>query len=137
MPDTVMMLEAGFVAAPNLLYAEVLKKHMYPEGSAVDLCLRQPEVVEAAKKYPYLNEIEITYGLIKDRWRSGVPFGFHIQLELGSAPANDQSGQRLFFTIESYLDPVQDWSGQPLQQDFSPSAALGEIRCWGGSEWGP
>jgi len=132
-PDHVLSVEAGLVATPKILYAQAVKQRLYPEGSVMDLCLAQPEVIEAAAKYPILNEVKITYDLIRDRWSDCVPFGFHILVDLESKDGD--AGQRLSFSVAGDLDPIQDWSGQRFPVEFSPSNELGDFRHWGGSEW--
>jgi hypothetical protein len=130
-------VDAGLVGLPNIPFQQAIRDELYPPRSAVGLCLAHSEVVESAKKFPILKEIEVTYDLIDDRrnWPDPETFGFHVLVELGKSAANDRSGRRMYFTVESGLDPPQDSSGQPMTQGFVPSFVLGVVRQCGASQW--
>jgi hypothetical protein len=136
-PGCVMTAAAGLSAEPNRPYAQVLAGGAYPEGSALFRGLRLPEAAAAARDYPILKKVEVTYDFIRDRWSETVPQGFHLALTFGDSPRGDRRGKRLYFTAESGLDALQDWQGRPVADQFESKDILGEFRGWGSNEWRP
>jgi hypothetical protein len=136
-PGCVMNAAAGLSAEPNRSYAQALVGGAYAEGSVLFCGLRLSEAAAAAKDYPILKKVAVTYDLIRDRWSETVPHGFHLWLTFGDSPRSDRRGKRLYFTAESGLDAFQDWQGRPLAEQFESKDTLGEFRGWGSTEWGP
>jgi hypothetical protein len=135
-PGCVMTTAAGLSAEPNRPYAQVLAGGAYPEGSVLFRGLRLPEAATAAREYPILKKVEVTYDFIRDRWSESVPQGFHLQLTYGDSPRSEQRGKCLYFTAESGLDAPQDCQGRPVADPFESKDILGEFRGWGSNEWG-
>jgi hypothetical protein len=133
-PGFVMTAEAGLLVEPNRLYAQVLTTGAYSDGSVLFRGLRLPEVAAAARDYPILKKIEVSYGFIRDRWRDSVPQGFSLHLTFGDSARDDQRGKSLYFTAASGLDALQDWQGRPLSQQFEPHDTVAEFRSWGSNE---
>ena len=64
----------------------------YPRGSVLDRFFEAPEVAKLAIVFPVLEEIELTYGRIRDKESESVPAGFHINA--GFAMAGEGKGGR-------------------------------------------
>jgi Skp family chaperone for outer membrane proteins len=131
----VMVAAAGLLAEPNRPYESVLISKAYPEGSVVFVGLRLPKLASAARTYPIVKRIEVTYDFIRDRWLDNVEQGFQFDVTLGTSALDDRKGKRAYFTVTSGLDGPQDWDGKPLDQAFKPQDTIGKFRSWGGSEW--
>ena len=126
--DEVTIIAAGLVGTPNISAKQAINERIYPPTSAVGLCLARDEMVEAVKEYPILKKVEITYELMQDSSGYFVPnYGFNVKIELGKSPGDEHAGMRLFYTVESNLDPSLDQNGKPLTQGFVPSSALGDV----------
>lgn len=134
-PGEVVFATAGLVARPEVEFAKLSADGAYPSDSAVGRCLATAEFREAVTKYPIVKRVEVTYDLIRDRWLDAVPYGFHVWIDLGESLQSDDAGSRLFFTVESGLDPPEDWHGQRLPAETGARPVFGEVRYWGGSEW--
>jgi hypothetical protein len=135
--NNVTEIDAGLFGMPNLPYTQAIQKKLFPPGSAVSLCLVESEVREAANTYPILKEVEIKYGLLHYHRSSEVPFSFHVDVTLGKSTSNDDEGIAFYFTVQSNLDPIQDWNGQQLPGPFTRSSELGEVTRWGSNQWSP
>lgn len=133
----VVKVAAGLTGSPNTPFEEAVRDELFPKRSAVGVCLADSGVVEAAKDYPILKEITVTYDLIRDKWNwsDTYSYGFHVSVELGKSAANDLAGRRMYFTVDSSLDPPEDRNGRPMTEGFEPSSALGEVHQWGSSQW--
>jgi hypothetical protein len=126
--DEVTIITAGLVGAPKISIRQAINERLYPPKSAVGLCLARVELDEDVKEYPILKKVEITYELIQNY--SGyfvTAHVFGVKIDLGKSLADENAGMRLFYTVESNLDPSLDRNGMPLTQGFAPSFALGEV----------
>ena len=134
-PGFVEIAVAGLLVKPNRPYTQVLAAGGYPQGSVLFRALRLPEVAAAAKTYPILKEFEVTYDFLRDRWALSRAQGFDITFAFADSTREERRGKSINIFAPSALDALQDYQGQPLEQQFKPQDTLGEFSYWGGREW--
>ena len=134
-PGRVTKVVAGLRATPNRPYAAVVARRPYPCGSVLARGIRLANASAAAKKYPVLKEIEVSYDFLHNRWLDTVPQGFELRLTFGASRRDDRRGKSLFFPVESRLDALQDWDGNALQKGYISKDSLGKFEGWGSTEW--
>lgn len=125
----------GLHASFEAPYKQVAGRNRYRRGSVLDRFLEMAEVKRLAAVFPVVEELELTYGRIRDKEAVSVPAGFHVNA--GFALVGEKGGGRgIAVTVESDLDPRETPGGRFLWDDFAPSGTMGPPVVRGGSFWG-
>lgn len=106
----------------------------YPRASVLGRFFELPELQRIAAVYPVLEEIEFTYGRIRDRESDSAPAGFHVNA--GFAMEGKAGGRGLLYTAEGGLDPREDRRGRLAREGFFPSDLVGPLTARGSGFWG-
>ncbi len=125
-------LHVTFEAAFKLLAAQ----QRYPRGSVLARFFEAPAVAKLAIVFPVLEEIELTYGWIRDKESEIVPAGFHINAGFAMAGEGKGGGRGVYYTVESGLDPRATRRGRLLWDGFVPDPTPGPLVLRGSSFWG-
>ncbi len=104
----------------------------YPEGIFRGI-FSQPLFRVDLGPYPILEELEVSYRHLVDRWQEHNPWGFLVVARL--ANRDRTAGKTFIFHVPSGLDPFQDHTGRNAPGAFVAGDTLGEWRTSGGSEW--
>jgi hypothetical protein len=124
----------GLHAVFEAPFKSVAARDRYPRDSVLARFLALPELPRVAAVFPILEEIEFTYGRIRDKSRDGAPAGFHVNA--GFVMEGNAGGRSVYYTAEAGLDPREiergrlDWTG------FSPSNEIGPLTPRGSGIWG-
>jgi hypothetical protein len=135
-PGLVMAAKSGLSATPNERYTKFLKRDVYPTDSVLDRVLRSAKVGAAAKEYPFLKRLDVSYDGLRDPNLARRGQGFWVEITLSDSLKNEERVSRLRFFVPSGLDGPCDSEGRPLEPDFLPKDTLGEVQYRGGSESG-
>jgi hypothetical protein len=106
----------------------------YPRESVLGRFFDLPQIHKMAQVFPLLEEIDFTYGRIREAGVEAAAFGFHVNA--GFAMDGKKGGRAIYYTAQSGLDPPErrrgrlDWSG------FAPSDATGTLTPRGTGYWG-
>jgi hypothetical protein len=106
----------------------------YGRNEILQKFLDLPELQRVAIAFPFVEEIEFTYGRIRDNSADGAPAGFHVNA--GFVMEGNAGGRSVYYTAEAGLDPREiergrlDWTG------FTPSTEIGPLTPRGSGIWG-
>ena len=126
----------GLHVAFEAAFRSVAARRRYPPGSVLAQFLELPEIQKLAIVFPVLEEIELTYGRIRDKELETVPAGYHVNASFLGAGREKGGGRGVFYTAESGLDPPSTPEGRLLWEAFAPSGTLGPLTFRGSSFWG-
>jgi hypothetical protein len=133
-PWHVREVVVGLHVRHNAAFKAISATPRYPRASVLQQFLDLPDLQKLAAIFPSLEEIEFTYGRIRDRNADGAPAGFHVNA--GFVMDGNAGGRSVYYTAEAGLDPREidrgrlDWAG------FTPSAAVGPLTPRGSGIWG-
>lgn len=116
-------------------YAEVVKQHLYPRRTVLEKAFLSDLIREDGNRWPLVNRVEVSYGLLGNRWHEFNPHAFELNVDFGISAEKDIAGQSEHFSFPSGLDPLEDCSGRKQNEKFRPANTLGDLFYWGGSEW--
>ena len=125
----------GLHAAFDAPFKTLAERDAYPRGSVMAQFFELPEVKKLATVFPILEEIELTYGRIREKDSETVPAGFHLNAGFVTAKG-ERGGRGLYYTAESGLDPRETRSGKSIWDGFTSSDTLGPLTTRGSSFWG-
>lgn len=123
-------LHAGFDAP----FKTVAAIDRYPRGSVLGKFLELPELQKVALVFPLLEEIEFTYGRIRDKGADGAAAGFHVNA--GFVMEGLAGGRGVYYTAEAGLDPRETLRGRLDWSGFASSDAVGPLVPRGTGFWG-
>jgi hypothetical protein len=129
--------ELGLHAKVGLPLKAAVAKDFYPKDSVLDRFLKKEDGFGESSKLAMLDSLEISYGLIFNRWVEIHPRGFHI--EITTLSEDGKQGYASRFTVPSGLDPLEDRDGNRVTEGFKSENTLGEIGGKlgiGGHGWG-
>jgi hypothetical protein len=126
----------GYHVEFNAPYRAVSSTDRYPRGSVLALFFEVPEVRTLALAFPVLEEIELTYGRIRDKSSPSAPAGFHVNAGFAGGGAGAGGGRGVYYTAESGLDPLEGPGARLQWAGFRPSETLGPLTLRGSSFWG-
>ncbi len=106
----------------------------YPRTGVLQMFLDQPDLPKVAVVFPFVEEIEFTYGRIRDNSADGAPAGFHVNA--GFVMDGKAGGRSVYYTAEAGLDPRELERGRLDWQEFAPSADVGPLTPRGSGVWG-
>jgi hypothetical protein len=132
-PGYVTSARSGLSGAPRERYTTFLARGVYPPNSVLDRALRLEAIQEAAKEFPILLRLEVSYDIIHDQTAGSERFryGFFIVVDLGKSSRPDTLGKRLIFTVPSGLGGACDANGRPLAPNYLPRDLLGAFQRLG------
>jgi hypothetical protein len=106
----------------------------YPRNCVLQTFLDLPELQKVAIVFPFVEEIEFTYGRIRDNSADGAAAGFHVNA--GFVMDGKAGGRSVYFTAEAGLDPRELERGRLGWQGFTPSTEVGPLTPRGSGIWG-
>jgi len=127
---------AGLHVAFDAPFKQVAALDRYPRGSVLAQFLELPEIQKLAVVFPLLEEIELTYGRIRERDSESVPAGFHVNAGFALAGEGKNGGRGITCAAESELDPRETRLGKLAWEGHSPSDTRGPLTVRGNSFWG-
>lgn len=122
----------GLHAAFDLPFRTVAAIERYPRGSVLGRFLELPELPKVAAVFPLLEEIEFTYGRIRDQERAAA--GFHVNA--GFVMEGKAGGRSVYYSAESGLDPREGRGGRLEWAGFTRSDDVGPLLPRGSGIWG-
>ncbi|MES2792313.1 MAG: hypothetical protein V4719_22035 [Planctomycetota bacterium] len=135
-PGAIYRANIALVADINAPYSDVIAQQRFPLGSVLDVVLGHERVKKVGKEWPLVKRIYVHYDYIFNKWAEHSPTGFHVDIEFTASNDNKIAGKRMYFTIESGLDPLRSfYKKEQLTQEFTSQDTLGEIIHRGGNEW--
>jgi len=124
----------GLHAVFEAPFKSVAARDRYPRDSVLARFLALPELPRVTAVFPILEEIEFTYGRIRDKDADAAVAGFHVNA--GFAMDAKAGGRSLYYTAESGLDPLEKRGGVLAWEEFAPSETLGPLTPRGSGIWG-
>jgi len=106
----------------------------YPRGSVLANFFELPELQKVALVFPLLEEIEFTYGRIRDKGAESAPAGFHVNA--GFVMEGKAGGRSVYYSAECGLDPREGRGGRLDWEGFTVSEILGPLTPRGSGIWG-
>lgn len=116
-------------------YADVMDQKAYETFPALDRLLQSLEVFEAAREFPILASVEVSYdyGIYVSSEVLGQEFRSHC--ELTDAAAEPRRGRNFRSTAESGLDPVLDGRSEKIDRRHVPRDILEDARTISSGGW--
>lgn len=133
-PYRVREIYAGFLIRYNAAFKTISATRRYAVNGVLQQFLLLPDLQRIAAAFPFLEEIEFTYGRIRDKNADGAAAGFHVNA--GFVMDGNAGGRSVYYTAEAGLDPREiergrlDWTG------FTPSGVVGPLTPRGSGIWG-
>ncbi|HZE97554.1 MAG TPA: hypothetical protein VE981_11050 [Planctomycetota bacterium] len=109
-------------------------RERYPRASLLGGFFELPDLPKVAAVFPILEELEFTYGRIRDKAGDSAAAGFHVNA--GFAMEGKAGGRSLYYTAESGLDPREGRGGVLDWESFTPSETTGPWVPRGSGIWG-
>ena len=117
-------------------FKQLAAQERYPRGSVLGRFFEMPEIQKVAAVFPQLEEIELSYGRIRDRESESAPAGFHVNAGFALTGEGKGGGRGIYCTAESGLDPRETRRGKLAWEGFVPADTLGPLTLRGSSFWG-
>lgn len=133
-PWRVKEVYVGFQVRHNAAFKSIAARRRYGANGVLQQFLDLPDVQKVAAVFPYLEEIELTYGRIRDKAADGAPAGFHVNA--GFVMEGNAGGRSVYYTAEANLDPKEVGRGRLDWAGFTPSADVGPLTPRGSGIWG-
>jgi len=124
----------GLHARFDAPFKAVAASGRYPRGSVLATFLERPELQKLAQAFPVLEEIEFTYGRIRDKASETAPAGFHVIA--GFVMEGKAGGRSVYYTAECGLDPREGRGGALDWDGFSAADTVGPLTPRGSGIWG-
>jgi hypothetical protein len=115
-------------------FKTLASRDRYPRASVLGRFFELPEIAKLAVPYPVLEEIELSYGRIRDRESGLVAAGFHVNA--GFTAGDKGGGRGVYYTAEARLDPPTSPRGRLLWDRHEPGDSVGPLTPRGSSFWG-
>jgi hypothetical protein len=106
----------------------------YGRNEILQKFLDLPELQKVAIVFPFLEEIEFTYGRIRENSTVGAPAGFHVNA--GFVMDAKADGRSVYYTAEAGQDPRELDRGRLDWDNYSPSVDIGPLTPRGSGVWG-
>ena len=124
----------GLVAKFDVPFKQLAATDRYPKGSVLARFFELPELFRLAVVFPHVEEIEFTYGRIRDKETGSVAAGFHVNV--GFLMEGKQGGRSVYYTADAGLDPRESKRGRLDWDGFTSSDAVGPLVPRGAGFWG-
>lgn len=125
---------AGLHAVFDAPFKSIAARDRYARDGVLAQFLALPELPRVAAVFPVLEEIEFTYGRIRDRDSDSAGAGFHVNA--GFTMEAKAGGRTVYYSAECGLDPRERRGGVLAWEEFSPSEKLGPLTPRGSGIWG-
>jgi len=122
----------GLHVSFDLPFKTVMAIERYPRASVLGRFLELPELPKVAVVFPMLEEIEFTYGRIRDKESAAA--GFHINA--GFVMEGKAGGRSVYYSAESGLDPREAHGGKLERHGFVRTDDVGPLLPRGSGIWG-
>lgn len=133
-PWRVREVYVGLRAVFEAPFKQLVLTDRYPRGSVLAKFFELPELLKLAIVFPTLEEIEFTYGRIRDKQTEGAPAGFHVNA--GFLMEGKAGGRAIYYTAESGLDPRELRKGKLDWEAFQSAGTVGPLTPRGAGFWG-
>lgn len=134
--DTWLVREVyvGLHVAFDAPFKTVAGIERYPRGSVLGRFLELADLGKVALMFPLLEEIEFTYGRIRDKGADGAGAGYHVNA--GFVMEGKAGGRSVYYTAEGGLDPRERRGGRLDRDGFTRSEEIGPLVPRGSGIWG-
>jgi len=124
----------GLRAVFEAPFKQLASTDRYARGGVLARFFELPELQKMAVVFPTLEEIEFTYGRIRDQQTEGAAAGFHVNA--GFLMERKAGGRTIYYTAEAGLDPREVGKGKLAWEGFQPSGDVGPLTPRGAGFWG-
>jgi len=132
--NVVREVYVGLVVKFEAPFKQVASIERYPRGSVLARFFALPELAKVAIVFPQVEEVEFTYGRIRDKDADGAAAGFHVNA--GFVMEGKAGGRAIYYTAEAGLDPRETRRGRLDWAGFASSDAVGPLVPRGAGFWG-
>jgi transposase-like protein len=131
---TVREVYVGLVVKFDAPFKQLASTDRYPRGSVLARFFELPELAKLAIVFPHVEELEFTYGRIRDKEADVAAAGFHVNA--GFLMEGKAGGRSIYYTAEAGLDPREMRRGRLDWNGFSSSDVVGPLTPRGTGFWG-
>jgi hypothetical protein len=124
----------GLVVKLDAPFKQLAATERYPRGSVLARFFELPELARIAVVFPYVEELEFSYGRIRDKDADGAAAGFHVNA--GFVMEGKAGGRAIYYTAEAGLDPRETRRGRLDWDGFTSSDLVGPLTARGAGFWG-
>ena len=115
-------------------FKQIAAIERYPRNSVLARFFAMPELAKLAVVFPQVEEVEFTYGRIRDKEGDGAGAGFHVNA--GFVMDGKAGGRAIYYAAEAGLDPRETRRGRLDWAGFVSSDAVGPLVGRGAGFWG-
>jgi len=133
-PWTVREVYVGLVVKFEAPFKQLAAVERYPRGSVLARFFELPELAKTAVVFPFVEELEFSYGRIRDKGLDGAAAGFHVNA--GFVMEGKAGGRAIYYTAEAGLDPRETQRGRLDWDGFISSDLVGPLTNRGAGFWG-
>jgi hypothetical protein len=124
----------GLVVKFDAPFKQLVGTDRYPRGSVLARFFELPEIARIATVFPNVEELEFSYGRIRDKDVDGAAAGFHVNA--GFVMDGKAGGRAIYYTAEAGLDPRESRRGRLDWDGFASSDLVGPLTARGAGFWG-
>jgi hypothetical protein len=124
----------GLVVKFEAPFKQLVGTDRYPRGSVLARFFELPELARIAVGFPNVEELEFSYGRIRDKDADGAAAGFHVNA--GFVMEGKAGGRAIYYTAEAALDPRESRRGRLDWDGFASSDLVGPLTARGAGFWG-
>lgn len=132
--NVVREVYVGLVVKFEAPFKQLAATERYPRGSVLARFFELPELARLAIVFPVVEEIEFSYGRIRDKAADGAAAGFHVNA--GFVMEGKAGGRAIYYTAEAGLDPRETRRGRLDWAGFASSDLIGPLTPRGTGFWG-
>jgi hypothetical protein len=124
----------GLVAKFDAPLKQLVSGERYPRGGVLGQFFQLPELARLAVAFPLIEEVELTYGRIRDKDADRAAAGFHVNA--GFVLEGKAGGRTIYYTAEAALDPRESRRGRLDWEGWTSSDVIGPLTLRGAGVWG-
>lgn len=132
--NVVREVYVGLIVKFEAPFKQLASIERYPRGSVLARFFALPELAKVAIVFPQVEDVEFTYGRIRDKDADGAAAGFHVNA--GFVMEGKAGGRAIYYTAEAGLDPRETRRGRLDWGGFASSDAVGPLVPRGAGFWG-
>jgi hypothetical protein len=132
--NVVREVYVGLTVKLEAPFKQLAMTDRYPKGSVLARFFALPELAKLAVVFPQVEELEFTYGRIRDKDADVASAGFHVNA--GFVMDGLAGGRAVYYTAEAGLDPRETRRGRLDWTGFVSSDAVGPLVPRGTGFWG-
>jgi hypothetical protein len=133
-PWVVREVYVGLVVRFDAPFKQLVGTDRYPRGSVLARFFELPELARIATVFPNVEELEFSYGRIRDKDADGAAAGFHVNA--GFVLEGKAGGRAIYYTAEAGLDPRESRRGRLDWDGFASNDLVGPLTARGTGFWG-